>query len=710
MMDRQNSTPVATAFEKLLSFAIGFDPIKLLTQLWLTHLRAPEDQFVGADNELAKWSVRIEFLAGLLLTRRFPSKCNPHVDGQTMQQIEDLFGEYDRAVDLGLISSRTNQISNSQHSILKSIRHFARWVRGDAHEHQYYIIARGVYGPHKDWFKSSLGFTIEDVITAFKALTQEYNNRLNNERIAAKQYAAKFVNQLGVRKEESEELEVSVFCKRYFGRSDEIFGFTVEDLVELSGLSEYTCIQILDRMSQTFGYRNPAFPHTFEDPEGSPWDYNTLYERPLIEYDGRYWMILPSVIHPTIMTTFFFDLMADKSYRPKFEEARGSWLESKTAEFLRRVFPSKEVLLNPLYPNGDELADVLVLHDRKLLIFQCKSKGLTFRSRMGHSFKELKSDLEKAVENAYSQGVRARSYLLRHTEPTLRFKDTSYKLEIDQSQINGVFIINVTLAPLQNIITRWASLNSELGLFEEGDYPWSVSLTDLDVITEISPGPPHFLHYVKRRIEVEHLSVEVLGDESDLFGCYLDQGLYFSAPGFEKVDPVMLTGSSHKIDEYMYDRHVLKKPVSQPSAPMPGGFSELITAISQTKFAYKIDVAMSLLDLRYDDRCEFMKRFQRIQQLTNNEKNLNSFSMKSSRISRGIVCLTMECNGDAKVLYRYLYALVSWNIDQSIKTLVDENGCVEWIGMGWDASTDSVVDAVIYVVAKCRDSDSTEPR
>ena len=709
-MDRQKPSPVSTAFEKLVSFVVRFDPIKLLTQLWLTHLRAPQDQFVGADNELAKWSVRIEFLAGLLLAREFPSKCNTHVDGQTMQQIEDLFDQYDHAVDLGLISSNTDQVSNTQHSILKSIRHFARKVRGDAHEHQYYTVTRGLYGPHKEWFKSSLGFTVEDVITAFEALTQEYNNRLNDERIAAKQYAAKLVNLLGLPKKESEELEVSVFCERYFGRSDEIFGFTVQHLVDLSGLSEYTCVHILDRMSQQFGYRNPIFPHTFEDPESSPWDYNTLYERPLIERDSRYWMVLPSVIHPTIMTTFFFDLMADESYRPRFEAARGSWLESKTAEFLRRVFPSNEVILNPLYPNGDELADVLVLHDRKLLIFQCKSKGLTFRSRMGTSFKGLKSDLEKAVENAYSQGVRARSYLLTDIEPTLRFKDASDRLEIDQSEINGVFIVNVTLAPLQNIITRWASLSSELGLFEEGDYPWSVSLTDLDVITEISPSPPHFLHYVKRRIEVEHSSVEVLGDESDLFGCYLDQGLYFGASRFESVNAVMLTGSSHKIDEYMYERHTLKKPVARPSAPMPSGFSELITAISQTKFAYKSDVAMSLLDLGYQDRCEFMKGFERIKRRAPNNKSPNTCSMKSPQASRGIACMALDCNGDDKVLSQHLYALVSWNIDQSIIMLMDEKGCVEWIGVGWDASTDSLVDAVIYVEAKRRDGDCVEPR
>ena len=707
-MNQQRPLSVADAFENLLTFAVKFDPIKLLTQLSLTHQRAPQGRFAGADNELAKWSVRIEFLAGLLLTRRFPSKCLTHIDGQTIKQIEDLFDEYDHTLDMEFMATDTDQEPNQEHSILGSIRHFARRVRGDAHEHQYYTLSRGIYGPHQDWFKSCLGFTIEDVITAFEAIAQEYNNRINDERDKAKKYAAEFVNRLALPRTQSEEIEVSIFCERYFGRSEDIFGFTVQDLVDLSGLSTYTCTQILARMSQTFGYRNPKFPHTFEDPEHSPWDYNTLNERPLIERNGRYWMILPSVVHPTIMTTFFFDLMADKSYRPKFEKMRGTWLESKTAEFLRRVFPSEDVVLNPLYPNGDELADVLVLHDRKVLIFQCKSKGLTFRSRMGTSLTDLKDDLEKAVENAYAQGVRARSYLMNKTEPTLKIKNGPCQLAIDQSQINGVFIVNVTLAPLQNIITRWASLSSEIGLFEKEDYPWSVSLTDLDAITELCPNPPHFLHYVKRRIEVEHVSVDVLGDELDLFGCYLDQGLYFSVPRFEGVEAVILAGSSHKIDEYMYDRHVLGKPVARPAAPMPRGFSELITGISQSEFAYKIDVAMSLLDLGYHDRCEFMKGFERIKQLAINDKSPHSLSMMASQTSGGVACLALDCNGDDMALSQHLDALVAWKIDQSIHMLLDEKERVEWIGVGWDASTESVVDAVTYVVANCGASDSVE--
>jgi hypothetical protein len=78
---------------------------------------------------------------------------------------------------------------------------------------------------------------------------------------------------------------------------------------------------------------------------------------------------------------------------------------------LRRVFPSEEVLLNPAYANGDEFADVVVLHDRKVLILQCKSKSLTYPARIGADLAVLRSDMRKAIKEAFDQGIKGRNCL-----------------------------------------------------------------------------------------------------------------------------------------------------------------------------------------------------------------------------------------------------------------------------------------------------------
>ncbi len=692
-MDDKATISVEDAFEELLEYVERFDPIKLLSQLSLTHLFVPGDAFIDETHDTRRWPVRIKFLAGLLLTRKFPSNCDPEVTGQTLERVEELVDSYYTALMCeGRLFPDKSGSDSKPDQILGSIRNYALWVRGEAYQHQYYDMARGIYGPHEAWFRSALGFTINEVIVAVEALSGEYERRITARRETALKHAEELVKKLGLTGEDKEQSKVQFACHLLFSCSDELLAFTPEELSALAGLPWQGCIQILKRLSQEFGYRNSLFANTFCDPNVAPWDYNTLYERPFIRHGGRYWMILSPVIQTVVLTTFYFDLMQDEAYRPTFEKARGRWLESKTADYLRRVFDDEEVLLNPLYPDGNELADVLVLHDRKLLIFQCKSKGLTFQARMGTNAQQLKADLGKAVKDAFDQGVKARKYLLGEPQPVLRFEDHDHKLQIDRSQVNGVFIVNITAAPLQNLTTRWANVNPHLGLFTKGDYPWSLSLANLDVLTEILPTPAHFLHFATRRLAIEQAPRGIHADEMDLLGTYLTQGLDFERSEFEEAARIRLSGMSHTIDKFMFEKHILGHSVAKPSPVMPPGFTELVTGITTLSAAYGVDVAMVLLDFSSNDRRLFVEKVNLLKERTKTDHRLHNFNLGISSMKRGLSFLAMDAEGDQDVLFRSLEELVLWKKHQQKFS--------EWIGLGWDMSTDKVVDVVFYAASK----------
>ncbi len=691
-MNDKAKTPMEKAFNELLEYVGEFDPIKLLTQLLLTHMFVPEDTFVREDHDPSKWIPWIEFLAGVLLVREYPSNPDSEVTAQTLERVGELLDAYYACASLTCFPNPSSPGSKPD-QVLGSVRMQALSVRGEMYPHQYYDMAREMYGPHEEWFRSNLGFTINEVIIAIEALSEGYNRRVNAELETAFKHAEELVRERGLTGEAKEQSKAQVAYCSVMNRSDELLAFTLEELSTLSGLSEQTCIRILERLSQEWGYRNPQFTNTFCDPNTAPWDYNTLYERPFIRCGEKYWMIFSFMIQTVVLTTFYFDLMQDASYRPDFGKARGRWLELKTAEYLRRVFDDDEVLLNPLYPDGNELADVLVLHDRKLLIVQCKSKGLTFQARIGADLQQLKTDLEKAVKNAFSQGARAREYLLDTPQPVLKLKDR--ELCIDPSQVNGVFIINVTAAFLQNLTTRWASVNPQLGLFAEGDYPWSLSLADLDALTEILPTPAHFLHFATRRLEIERTSHETLADEMDLLGFYLTQGLYFGLPEFENIDLAMLAGMSRPIDEYMHNKHILGHSVAKPSTPMPPGFEQLIAGIAASGAAYSVDVSMALLDFGYKERQSFVEKVDAAKERTKEDHRPHDFSIVVGgipRTKRGLSFIAMEAGGDQDLLYCNLEKLALWKKHQQ--------KCSEWVGLGWDMSTDKVVDVVFYVARK----------
>ena len=680
---------VEAAFKALTEYVDRFDPLKLLSQLSLTHLSVPDDKFIGEGHDVNRWMVWIEFLAGRLVTHEFPVECETNATGQTMERIEELLDIYFTALTRGSISEASDSTVSKADKVLGSIRSYALWVRGTAYQHQYYEMARGIYGPHDSWFRATLGFTIDEVITAADALFEEYALRMNSGREQTLQRAEKLAEERGLTGDEKEQETIALACYLYFGQSDDVLSFTSQELSAFSGVSQQACDQILKRLSQEFGYRNSLFPNTFSDPHSAPWDYNTLYERPFIQRGDRYWMLLSPIMQTVILTTFYFDLMQDAAYRPTFEEARGRWLEANTAEYLRRVFADKDVLLNPLYPDGNELSDVLVLHDRKLLIVQCKSKGLTFQARMGASSAQLKADLEKAVKNAFTQGARARQYLLETPLPTLRFSGSKHEIRIDHDQVNGVHIINVTAAPLQNVTTRWASVNPHLELFKEGDYPWSLSLADLDVLTEILPTPADFLHFATRRLAMEHLHHEMLGDELDLLGFYLKQGLYFELDEFKEVDLVCLVGMSQTIDEYMFRKYVLAdEAAAKPAPPMPPGFEDFVSGVEALRAPYGIDVAMILLDYGYKDRQRFVEQAQTAIQQSQRSQQPRAFSLGISGKRRGFSFLVMDAGGDQEKLFRRLGSLALLRKHQQ--------KYVEWAGLGCDLSTGKTVDVIFY--------------
>jgi len=317
-------------------------------------------------------------------------------------------------------------------------------------------VAENIYSQHDEWFVKKLGFTIADAMSISESITNEYNRRVNEEKHSCLKRAREYVNELinkgDPNEENRKELETRVGIDYYFGNSDSILSFSFDELVGFCGLSNEKCEKYLERLSQKFGYIHKKFPNTFSDPYTAPWDYNTLYERPIVLHDDKYFVPIPSLFYDVLLNTFYYDLIADDGYwSSEGEKKYGSWLEQKTAEYLNRVFQKSEVFLNPFYPNGEELCDVLVLHDRNVFIVQCKTKRLLYDSKIGKDFNSIKDDLTKGVKESFEQAKKARDYLLNNQFPEIGVLDG--RLLVDSKQISNIFLMSVTLGSYQNLTT-----------------------------------------------------------------------------------------------------------------------------------------------------------------------------------------------------------------------------------------------------------------
>jgi len=681
--------PPEAAFEEFETYVQKFDPIELLCQLTMTFLFSQEG-FQGEATDMRRWARWIEFTAGYLAT--IPTRSGPYeiFDGAHIEEFESLILQYFNSFLYDSVNRPPDAPQwTSSERVLQSAKTYSLWVRGDAYPHQFFEYALELYGEHDDWFRANLGFTIQEAVRIFRAVTDELNLRFNesanNARANAPAESDTHWEEAKAAGLTRKELETRIAIHLHYGNGAALLRFTAEQLSQLSGLPIGVCRAFLKRMSQSFGYRNPKFTDTFSDPLKAPWDYNTMDERPFIEREGFYWLFTNPMVPSVLFHTFFFDLMNDRSYCPRFEKARGKLVERKVREYMSRIFPKHMILMNPDYPDGNEFSDVAVLHDGKILIFQCKAKGLTREARIGMDFSRLRIDIQAAIRSAFDQAIRARKYIRSTDRPTLKVGPV--QLQIDGSAITDIYLINITLMPFLIFATRFENIEEALGLFPEKEYPFSTSLGDLDIITEVLNSPAAFLHYVERRLALERTPFGIDADEMDLLGFYISQGMYFSTEEFSNITDLYLNGFSDEIDEYVYRKHDAHEDVKPPAAPVPERFSELIAGIEGLSNLHRTDAALALLDMSGPSRKKILEMIETTKDSTRRDRSGHSFSMGSSEHSRGFSFITAvgEKTDEAVFEQAMPFALLKKYSEK----------CNEWFGFGWHKDSNRIIDVAV---------------
>ena len=84
MTNKKAYSEIEANFANLVTLLNQLDPKKLITQLTLTFLTVPEDQFNDESSDIHKWARWIEFLAGYLLTHDYPQDTRKEINGRVL--------------------------------------------------------------------------------------------------------------------------------------------------------------------------------------------------------------------------------------------------------------------------------------------------------------------------------------------------------------------------------------------------------------------------------------------------------------------------------------------------------------------------------------------------------------------------------------------------------------------------------------------------
>ncbi|MCJ7458898.1 MAG: hypothetical protein MUP17_07895 [candidate division Zixibacteria bacterium] len=318
-------------------------------------------------------------------------------------------------------------------------------------------------------------------------------------------------------------------------------------------------------------------------------------------------------------------------YSSKYLVIRKAYLENKSINYLAKMLPGAKIYKNLYYSireNGEQKRvelDGLILYDQNLLLIEAKSAPLSISAQRG-GVERIKRDVNEVIVGAYSQCKRAKDYI--DIEATPCFYDAKDQLLVkigDKKFFKNIFLINVTLDSFGILATHLSSIKA-IGLLDGKEWPWSVYLNDLRVISELIEFPSQFLHYLQSRIRINEFPQFENMDELDIFGFYLKENLYFKEGELDDFTSVTLTGYTDEIDNYYQSAGGISEK-KKPCQQFTMGFRKIINNIELSKRPGFTIIVTKLLDFCGDSREEFAKQYERVIRDTLKDHNMHNFSM-----------------------------------------------------------------------------------
>jgi hypothetical protein len=582
---------VAEGMSRLRGLLAHGDPFYILSVIQASNLLVGRGGYYEPTHRGLE--SKVELVAGLVLTQPAPPEPTK-VSDAAMRAIHD---ELDQLMDLLLL--RNLSAPKGDDPLVSQLRFEGalHWMtlRGSSYEHHGRDLARALYRPFDSWSFKRYGFTVDDVLCVGAAVDQLWTESMSYLLAEARGFAEKVATQVRepelreqLDAEERAKLDSPEAVARLLERAsievfergvDEATTFTAQDLLD-RGLPEDRVKAVLRELSRSVGSLS------LSDYSGL-FDKSPLVEHPFVELDGLFLLAVPGMLLRDTVALLESRFMTGVS---TFSKARAKTLDALAVDHLRTALPDSEGFTNLFY--GEYELDGLVIFERTAFVVEGKGTSLSIPAQRGDVVR-LRRDLERAVEEAWVQGARARDYLLSDDDAVFRDAAGSEVLCIPARTVDEVRVVNPTLHELAGHAPQLPRLR-KLGLFPDGEFPWSVFVNDLRVISETCDNAAVFLHYLVWRERLPLGEQVTVTDELDLWGRYLlcerfgslaDEGHY------------IIGNSSTDFDAY-YDGVV----GNGPKKPKPGKFLEepvrsFVARMASERPLGWLDAAGACLDL-----------------------------------------------------------------------------------------------------------------
>ncbi len=598
--------------EQFLDLFRSIYPAQILACLSSYALR----QYAGSNGVEPRSSLNefgqhhLEFLQALLLTLPDFEWGQQSITPEIVQKMFDLVPELSIVALSESIVSTPENLDKDELAIRglqQRLKFHTQGVRNWGYFDDVVRLSNELILPLNNEFEKYYGFSGEDLIRVLKSIVSEFEDRQNkhfnvlrkisrgkNYRQIIRNYY-KYAPDLGgsaddliekLPKDCSREQALGLVMAHFDLELDELATFHSCEIARISDVSEVKILAIMAEVTYLPG-----------DLEGSKIEHfflgNPVWDRPAIALGNKnYFFAAPQIAFSHISR--LIDRLASKANLKKsLEKQRSKFLENHLVSLTQKALPGAMVRSSVMweYASKHYETDLLVIHDRVVLIGEAKSHRLTPEGLRGAP-KRVKRHITDLIISPSLQSARLEKLIYNAKDGDESAWKAVKDIGINPELVDCVIRFSVTLDDLSALSTAEKEFKVSGWLPEDHQLAPSILISDFDCIVNILDNPILFYHYLKERYYFQK-SFQLLGDELDFLGLYLDS--CFNLSELEKLNAKFVpSGMSASIDRYFESRG-LGITIPKPKVSLGNHFRKVLNQLAVSKPGGWTTVGMHIL-------------------------------------------------------------------------------------------------------------------
>ncbi len=632
-----------------LSLIGQFEPLELLATVSAKNCFADPEEYKEATHEGRECYV--EYAQSLVLSQKRKEGL-PHATKEAIDKFTSLVAEILNGVlwyfGSEVAEGKRNEVAEELR--FTSISRYL-FVRGDSFPEHHVDMIRNIFRSHDSFLEKHCGFNSGQVISAIQEIEKQLLNNLRQlTEIMSLLHELHELFKEFVDKEGLDSFSSIDDCRyKYLAlpnvqekkkKLEEIQYNINRSPFEISPTKSVPA-ELLKLLSSHFG-DNSSFA-TLEQYPAWPTNDSVIYSRPLIENNGKFYCFSPQLLFRNMGNILegWIQNKDDSYYQSTYQKKRAEYLENKALEYLKNILPGAEVFGKLFYyieEDGERKrveTDGLILYDENLFIIEAKAGKLSTSARRG-GLERMKKDVIKLIDDAYKQALRTKRYITNIPEPIFEYEDGSKAVVLkNKDKYKNIYLFNITLQNLAQLSIRLNSLKS-FNLIEGKEWPWSVFINDLRVISELIEFPSEFLLFLQRRIIANDNPQFYTMDELDFLMFYFYERLYFEDGISQNLDIYIPHAYTEDLDRY-YD-YVAGRVSSgkKPRLKISEEYKNLITGLESTGKDRFTKVTTTLLSFDSETQQAILNNLKKAQQTSGKDGQDYDFTMYFNRLKMGL--------------------------------------------------------------------------